>query len=411
MPAATDTFRLSTAPTSGRRTMKSQVWRVSWRSPEPSAPRTRTIPPVISTSGAAFGASASAPTSQSCAPLSRPRVRTRLVTVTTGVVSAAPAATLRAAALSDAARSRGTMTASAPQASAVRRHAPRLCGSCTPSSASSSGLRACSRAPSKSSSVHGGSGSMSAATPWCATSPKVRASACASTRSTGRPCCRASSSSSRTRTSSRAPDDASASSARHADRKWSRADSCLFRELEIDQTLDGIDGRHDHPHMTARAQSAPLASTGPGVAVLVHRVLIIAQIVDMQQTVHGNLEKLHEASELDDCRDQTVERLADALAQVRAFEKRRNITIGLVGALLEPGRALPESAQGIRLVAHAAAVCTVEQGFQRAVHDEVGIATNGRCEMCVVLEREPKVTDVRRLINRLRERAHDERLD
>ena len=56
-----------------------------------------------------------------------------------GTVSAAPAATLRTAGVRPAARSRGATTAFAPAASAVRRHAPRLCGSCTPSSTSSSG--------------------------------------------------------------------------------------------------------------------------------------------------------------------------------------------------------------------------------------------------------------------------------
>ncbi len=57
----------------------------------------------------------------------------------------------------------------AAQASAVRRHAPRLWGSCTPSSARTSGAcpgaGAC-RAASRSSSVQGGSGLMSATTPW-----------------------------------------------------------------------------------------------------------------------------------------------------------------------------------------------------------------------------------------------------
>ena len=44
-------------------------------------------------------------------------------------VSAAPAATLRTVAFIPAARSFGTTTASAPQASAVLMQAPRLCGS------------------------------------------------------------------------------------------------------------------------------------------------------------------------------------------------------------------------------------------------------------------------------------------
>src|SRR2546429_276726 len=139
MPAATETFRLSTAPSWGRPTRKSQFCRVKCRSPEPSAPSASTTGPARSTSSARFAAATSAPTTQRPASLRSLSVRARLVTDTTGVVSAAPTATLRALGVSCAARSRGTMTASAPQASALRRQAPRLCGSCpspprTPSS-------------------------------------------------------------------------------------------------------------------------------------------------------------------------------------------------------------------------------------------------------------------------------------
>lgn len=57
-----------------------------------------------------------------------------------GTLSAAPLATFAAVALRPADRSRGAMTACAPAASATRRHAPRLCGSVTPSSTSNSGV-------------------------------------------------------------------------------------------------------------------------------------------------------------------------------------------------------------------------------------------------------------------------------
>ncbi len=65
--------------------------------PRPSAPSTRQRPASRSTSAARCGAAASAPTIHSPASLMSRRQRARLVTVTTGVVSAAPAATLRAA--------------------------------------------------------------------------------------------------------------------------------------------------------------------------------------------------------------------------------------------------------------------------------------------------------------------------
>ena len=66
-------------------------------------------------------------------------VRARLVTIKYGTVSAAPLATLATVALRPTAWSFGATTACAPAPSATRRQAPRLCGSVTPSSTSSSG--------------------------------------------------------------------------------------------------------------------------------------------------------------------------------------------------------------------------------------------------------------------------------
>ncbi|CSB91071.1 Uncharacterised protein [Vibrio cholerae] len=66
-------------------------------------------------------------------------VRAKLVTRTSGTVSAAPHATLLTVAVSGADLSFGTMTAATPAASALRRQAPRLCGSVTPSSTNNRG--------------------------------------------------------------------------------------------------------------------------------------------------------------------------------------------------------------------------------------------------------------------------------
>src|SRR5207244_1324272 len=95
IPAATDTLRLSTTPSCGSLTRKSQVWRVRCLRPVPSAPSTSTTAPVRSTCCALLSPAASAPTIHRPACLSSLRVRTRLVTATTGVVSASPTATLR----------------------------------------------------------------------------------------------------------------------------------------------------------------------------------------------------------------------------------------------------------------------------------------------------------------------------
>ena len=106
--------------------------------PLPSAPITSATAPRRSTAAMPCPASPAAPTIHTPASCSARSVRARLVTLTSGTTSAAPEATLRAVAFSGAELSRGTITACAPKASAERRHAPRLWGSVTPSSTSSS---------------------------------------------------------------------------------------------------------------------------------------------------------------------------------------------------------------------------------------------------------------------------------
>src|SRR6478735_10299607 len=203
IPQATDTLRLSTLPTWGRRTTKSQCRRVSSRSPSPSPPITSAREPPRSACQAIFSPVMSAPAIHNPASFSSFMLRERLVTLTSGVVSAAPAATLRTVAFIPAARSFGTTTASAPQASAVRRQAPRLCGSCTPSSSRTRGSRLSVSACSRSASCQAGRDSTSAITPWCATSPTLPAMTFASARSAFTPAACASCSSSRMRASSR----------------------------------------------------------------------------------------------------------------------------------------------------------------------------------------------------------------
>src|SRR5882762_9096236 len=141
-PAATDTLRDCTRPAMGMRTRKSQRSRVRRRMPLPSAPSTSASGRFRSAAYRVCGASPSVPTTQMPRSLSISRARARLVTLATGTNSAAPAATLRTTPSTEAARSLGISTACAPAASAVRRQAPRLCGSVTPSRISSRGSSA-----------------------------------------------------------------------------------------------------------------------------------------------------------------------------------------------------------------------------------------------------------------------------
>ena len=59
--------------------------------------------------------------------------RTKFVTCTNGMVSIAPLATLLTIGVNPTDLSFGAIMACTPAASAERKHAPKLCGSCTPS--------------------------------------------------------------------------------------------------------------------------------------------------------------------------------------------------------------------------------------------------------------------------------------
>ena len=126
----------------------------------------------------------------------------------------------------------------------------------------------------------------------------------------------------------------------------------------------------------------------------------------------AHIEDLHEAAELDDRRDEPTEGLADALAQIGALEERGDVAIRFVRPLLELRAALAHPGELRRLRSGPRApLLSPMQRLERSMHDEIGIAADRRREVRVLRERQAEVTDVRRLIDRLRHRANDQRLD
>ena len=86
-----------------------------------------------------------------------------------------------------AARRSGTKTPCAPNAAAERITAPRLRGSVTPSSATSSGAGCSSAAATRSSNGSYANGGTCRPTPWCSTPPVIRSSSARLTSSSGMP--------------------------------------------------------------------------------------------------------------------------------------------------------------------------------------------------------------------------------
>ena len=117
------------------------------------------------------------PTTQTPASLISRNVRARLVTCTSGTVSAAPHATLRAVPLSFADLSLGTIIACTPAASALRKQAPKLCGSVMPSSTSKKGVSSRAMISSRSFSLYIRAAFTLAIMPWCCSPSALLSSA------------------------------------------------------------------------------------------------------------------------------------------------------------------------------------------------------------------------------------------
>ena len=62
-------------------------------------------------------------------------------------------------------------------------------------------------------------------------------------------------------------------------------------------------------------------------------------------------------------------------------------------------------------MASAAWITRIEHRLERTMHDEIGVTTDRRGEVGVLAERETEVSDVERVIDRLRHRPNDQRLD
>ena len=116
----------------------------------------------------------------------------------------------------------------------------------------------------------------------------------------------------------------------------------------------------------------------------------------------ADIEHLHEATKLHDRRDQPLEGLADALAQIRALEERLDVAVRFIGALLELATVLSPIERKRRQVVLRTAAPGSAASAQRAMHDEIRIAADRRGEVRVLRQRQPEVADVLGLIERLR---------
>ena len=145
-------------------------------------------------------------------------------------------------------------------------------------------------------------------------------------------------------------------------------------------------------------------------AALLH-VIVVAQRLEPQQPVDVDATELHETAVLDHGGDQSLEALAEPLPQIAALEESVDAAIGLVRPLLQLRELRTRHREFGLAMAPAARIPRIEHRLERAMHHEIGITTDRRGEVGVLTEREAEVPDVERIVDRLRHRPHDQRLD
>src|SRR6476469_5230694 len=206
-PAATEAFNDSTPADIGMDTVSSHVSRTRRDSPLPSEPTTTTSGDVASDrSSTVTEPSASRPTIIRPSAAYWRSTLVRFVAIATGIFAAVPADVRHATAVMLADLRCGNSTPFAPNAAAERITAPRLRGSVTPSSATSSGGSVESWANlSRSSGWAYSNGGICSARPWCSAPPVRRSSSGLLTSSTEMPRSAASRTASVTRSSASTP--------------------------------------------------------------------------------------------------------------------------------------------------------------------------------------------------------------
>src|SRR3990172_355016 len=328
------------------------------------------------------------------------------------MVSAAPLATFDTVAPMPAARSLGAITACAPAASATRRQAPRLCGSVTPSSTSSSAGPASASSRSSRLSCRRVSATR-AMTPWCRPPPAKPSRRAPGTRTSFAPRLAARASRSLARASARPSSSKismteDGSARRRACTAWKPEmirvafnTGPSFGEHEIHAAHFEVHAYDAHPDAVGKPIALFHALAAQLVARGIELEVVPAQLGNVHQTLHVHTVERDEYAEAGDRGYRPLELLAHAILHVVALQPGLDLARRVVGAPLGL-RAVPAqidpAARGVALAP--------KHGFDRAVDQQVRVAPDGRGEMGVMLVGEAEMADVLRAVDRLAQRAH-----
>ena len=163
--------------------------------------------------------------------------------------------------------------------------------------------------------------------------------------------------------------------------------------------------------MIAEPEHPAAARAHHAIPGAVAREIIGAERADVHESVDLHAFHLHEQAEVDDTGHQRVELLAELVAHVLALQPRQGIARRFVGPSLLERALLPERSHRALGPREGLGRPAAKNVADTAMDHEVRVAADRRSEVRVLRQGETEVTDVLRLIDRLRHGAHDDRLD
>ncbi|MPL88767.1 hypothetical protein SDC9_34794 [bioreactor metagenome] len=188
------------------------------------------------------------------------------------------------------------------------------------------------------------------------------------------------------------------------------------RPLDLEEfKLEPAGQRHrlgqTHPHPLADADHR----AGLGADELLRLGVVVEELAPdrahRHQPVGAGLIELHEGAELLHARDPAAELAADAVAQIGGKIAVGGVALGRHRAALGLGDVLCRLLERVDVGGAEPVLAPAVAEDQRTVHDQVGIAADGRGEMRVRAQRQPEVAEVMRRVIGLRHRPQRRDVD
>src|SRR5438309_6290201 len=184
-----------------------------------------------------------------------------------------------------------------------------------------------------------------------------------------------------------------------------------LHEAEIDLAPFHIHFDHLHAHLVAETINLAGVLAAHDVRTLHEAVVIVSHRGYVHHAFHEVLDELDIQTKRGDARDVTLEFIANLVRHEPDLLPLHELALGVIG----PPLALRRVTRGLRQLLRQLFLAVVRHAVprlaQRAVHDQIRIAPDGRREMRVARSRETEVSEVLRVIPRLLHRPQHQKRD